>query len=77
MEAHKECERARREAKDPVKLKSQIADLEREREQVRRRIEVTKGKVAQRVTDPRELDELVFLRLLLSLIHISEPTRRS
>ena len=61
VEAHKECERARREAKDPVKLKSQIADLEREREQVRRRIEVTKGKVAQRVTDPRELDELVAL----------------
>ena len=61
VEAHKECERARREAKDPVKLKSQIADLEREREQVLRRIEVTKGKVAQRVTDPRELDELVAL----------------
>ena len=61
VEAHKECEQARKEAKDPVKLKSQIADLEREREQVRRRIEVTKGKVAQRVTDPRELDELVAL----------------
>ena len=61
VEAHKECEQARREAKDPVKLKSQIADLEREREQVRRRIDVTKGKVAQRVTDPRELDELVAL----------------
>ena len=61
VEAHKECEQARKEAKDPVKLKSQIADLEREREQVRRRIEVTKGKVAQRVTDPRELEELVAL----------------
>ena len=61
VEAHKECEQARREAKDPVKLKSQIADLEREREQVRRRIDVTKGKVAQRVMDPRELDELVAL----------------
>ena len=61
VEAHKECEQARREAKDPVKLKLQIADLEREREQVRRRIDVTKGKVAQRVTDPRELDELVAL----------------
>ena len=61
VEAHRECEAARKEAKDPIKLKSQISDLEREREQVERRIAVTKGKVAQRVTDPRELEELVAL----------------
>ena len=61
VEAHRECEAARKEAKDPIKLKAQISDLEREREQVERRIAVTKGKVAQRVTDPRELEELVAL----------------
>lgn len=65
MNTHKEMEEARKNSKDPVKLKERIAELEQEREQLTSRIAMTKGKVASKVEDKSALSEISELAISL------------
>jgi hypothetical protein len=59
VEAHREADKTRKTAKDPVKLKERIAELEQEKEQVTSRIAVTKVGL---YTKPETLNQKPYTR---------------